>query len=81
MYNYFEYRLVRVLEGGTGTALEVVAGSKLGNVVVDTEETAKLLINKGKLKSRVTIIPLSKIDSRYFGLYVMNVGMEQNSDT
>ena len=54
-----------MLEDGTGTALEVVAGSKLGNVVVDTEETAKLLINKGKLKSRVTIIPLTKIDPRY----------------
>ena len=45
-------------------ALEVAAGSRLYNVVVDTEETASLLLKKGKLQHRVTIIPLDSIDAR-----------------
>lgn len=44
-------------------ALEVTAGSRLYNVVVDTEDTAADLINKGKLVRRVTIIPLNKINA------------------
>jgi len=34
---------------------------QLFNIVVDTEETAKDLLNKGRLKRRYTIIPLNKI--------------------
>lgn len=45
-------------------ALEMAAGGKLFNVVVDTEETGKLLLSKGGLKRRVTIIPLNKIMGR-----------------
>ncbi|KAJ5071289.1 structural maintenance of chromosomes protein [Anaeramoeba ignava] len=43
------------------TALEVYAGGKLYNVVVDSADTGQLLIDNGKLKQRVTIIPLDKI--------------------
>jgi structural maintenance of chromosome 2 len=39
-------------------------GGKLFNVVVDNENTGKLLLGKGKLKRRVTIIPLNKISHR-----------------
>jgi len=45
----------------TATALEVCAGGRLYNVVVDTQQTGKLLLQRGKLKRRVTIIPLNKI--------------------
>ncbi|CAN8010491.1 unnamed protein product [Ixodes pacificus] len=45
-------------------ALEMAAGGKLFNVVVDTEETGKLLLKSGRLKRRVTIIPLNKIVGR-----------------
>jgi structural maintenance of chromosome 2 len=45
-------------------AIEVTAGGKLYNVVVDTETTGKQLLSKGQLKKRVTIIPLNKISSR-----------------
>ena len=38
--------------------------SQLFNVVVDTEETGKQLLQRGKLKRRYTIIPLNKIASR-----------------
>ena len=42
-------------------ALEVCAGGRLYNVVVDNAETGTQLLQKGKLKKRVTIIPLNKI--------------------
>jgi structural maintenance of chromosome 2 len=48
----------------TSTALEVCAGFKLFNVVVDTEKTGSLLLEKGKLRKRVTIVPLNKITSK-----------------
>merc|ERR1719162_1650178 len=46
------------------TALEVTAGGKMFNVIVDNEETAKALLQRGQLRKRVTIIPLNKINSR-----------------
>ncbi|KAF3941383.1 hypothetical protein ABW19_dt0205544 [Dactylella cylindrospora] len=44
-----------------GTALEITAGGRLYNVVVDSEVTGAQLLEKGKLRKRVTIIPLNKI--------------------
>jgi structural maintenance of chromosome 2 len=44
-----------------GTALEICAGGRLYNVVVDNEVTGTELLQNGKLKKRVTIIPLNKI--------------------
>lgn len=44
-----------------GTALEIAAGGRLYNVVVDSAATGKQLLENGKLKKRVTIIPLNKI--------------------
>ncbi|KAJ9641178.1 Structural maintenance of chromosomes protein 2 [Knufia peltigerae] len=46
-----------------GTALEICAGGRLYNVVVDTAETGTQLLQNGKLKKRVTIIPLNKISA------------------
>ncbi|KAJ3556856.1 hypothetical protein NM688_g1793 [Phlebia brevispora] len=43
------------------TALEIVAGGRLYNVVVENEKVGKDLILNGKLRKRVTIIPLNKI--------------------
>ncbi|RGB44102.1 putative nuclear condensin complex subunit Smc2 [Rhizophagus diaphanus] len=43
------------------TALEICAGGKLYNVVVENESVGSQLIEKGKLRKRVTIIPLNKI--------------------
>ena len=54
-------KLVSVKDPATATALEVVAGGKLFQVVVDDTETAKALLQKGQLRRRVTIIPLNKI--------------------
>jgi structural maintenance of chromosome 2 len=44
-----------------GTALEICAGGRLYNVVVDNEVTGTQLLKNGKLRKRVTIIPLNKI--------------------
>lgn len=57
-------KLVTVSDVSTATALEVVAGGKLFNVVVDTEITSKQLLQKGDLKKRVTILPLNKLSTR-----------------
>ncbi|PVV03182.1 hypothetical protein BB560_002351 [Smittium megazygosporum] len=45
-------------------ALEICAGGRLFNVVVDTDATGAKLLDKGKLVKRVTIIPLNKINPR-----------------
>jgi structural maintenance of chromosome 2 len=45
------------------TALEVCAGGKLYQVVVESQDVATQLIQKGKLRRRVTIIPLNKISA------------------
>lgn len=37
---------------------------QLFNIVVDTEETSKQLLEKGRLKKRYTIIPLNKIAAK-----------------
>ena len=46
-----------------GTALEICAGGRLYNVVVDSAETGTQLLKNGKLKKRVTLIPLNKISA------------------
>ena len=58
-------KLISVKQPKHSTALEVVAGGRLYQVVVDEAITGKALLAKGKLKRRVTIIPLDKIQSRH----------------
>jgi structural maintenance of chromosome 2 len=57
-------KLIRVTDPKSATALEVAAGGKLYQVVVDTEATGKSLLKNGGLRNRVTIIPLNKVSSR-----------------
>ena len=45
----------------SATAVEVAAGGRLYSVVVETEVVGKQLLENGRLKKRVTIIPLNKI--------------------
>ncbi|GLC36640.1 hypothetical protein PLESTB_000125000 [Pleodorina starrii] len=53
--------LVRVKDPATALALEVAAGGKLHQVVVDDDATAKELLQRGQLRRRTTIIPLNKV--------------------
>lgn len=64
----------------TATALEVCAGYKLFNVVVDTERTGSLILEKGKLRKRVTIVPLNKITSRVVRPEVLNEAKRLSPD-
>ena len=48
---------------GKSTALEIAAGSRLYNVVVDNEQVGSQLLSKGQLRKRVTLIPLNKISA------------------
>lgn len=56
--------LIKVKDPTTATALEVAAGGKLFQVVVDDAITGKALLDRGKLKRRYTLIPLDKIRAR-----------------
>ncbi|NXN19346.1 SMC2 protein, partial [Indicator maculatus] len=53
--------LMVMKDASQAKALEVVAGGKLFNIIVDTEATGKLLLQRGELQRRYTIIPLNKI--------------------
>ncbi|KAM5541582.1 hypothetical protein V8D89_004772 [Ganoderma adspersum] len=45
------------------TALEITAGGRLYNVVVESDDVGKQLLQNGRLKRRVTLIPLNRIES------------------
>lgn len=53
--------LIKVKDAKFATALEVVAGAKLSNVVVDDHVTGKAILDRGKLEREVTILPLNVI--------------------
>ena len=57
-------KLIEVHNPEHSTALEVVSGGKLYQVVVDEAITGKAILDRGKLQRRVTIIPLDKIQPR-----------------
>ncbi|KAL3235125.1 Structural maintenance of chromosomes protein 2 [Nakaseomyces bracarensis] len=44
--------------------LQICAGGRLYNVIVEDERTGSALLEKGRLRKRVTIIPLNKISAR-----------------
>ncbi|XP_037530912.1 structural maintenance of chromosomes protein 2 [Nematolebias whitei] len=64
--------LITVSDVTYSTALEVVAGGRLYNIVVDTEVTGKKLLEKGELQRRYTIIPLNKISAKTLNDKVVN---------
>lgn len=55
-------KLIDLNDSEVATALEIAAGAKLYQVVVDSEQTGKALLQKGELKKRVTILPLNKLE-------------------
>ena len=59
-------KLVRLDKEKTrfASGLEVTAGARLYNIVVEDEKTASVLLQQGKLARRTTFIPLGKIQSR-----------------
>lgn len=57
-------KLIRVKDPAMMTAIEVSAGGRLYQVVVDSDSTANELLKRGRLAKRVTILPLNKISHR-----------------
>ncbi|KAH9979381.1 condensin complex subunit SMC2 [Lactifluus volemus] len=57
----FDVRKLKPEDHGKSTALEIAAGGKLYNVVVEDERVGKDLLERGGIKKRVTLIPLNKI--------------------
>ncbi|XP_067931601.1 structural maintenance of chromosomes protein 2-like [Watersipora subatra] len=57
-------KLIQVKDVSTATALEVVAGGKLYNIVVDDDKTAQVLLDKGQLRRKYTILPLNKLTAK-----------------
>lgn len=60
----------------SATALQVCAGGRLYNIIVDNEKTAAQLLEHGRLKKRVTIIPLNKIASRRISSEILHFAKE-----
>ena len=55
--------LFKIKDPMYATALETAAGGKLYQLVVDSAETGKALLESGSLKRKTTIIPMNKIKS------------------
>uniref|UniRef100_A0AAQ5Y5M7 SMC hinge domain-containing protein n=1 Tax=Amphiprion ocellaris TaxID=80972 RepID=A0AAQ5Y5M7_AMPOC len=73
--------LITVQDVSYAAALEVVAGGRLYNIVVDTEVTGKKLLEKGELQRRYTIIPLNKISAKTLNDKVVNTVGQDNVHT
>uniref|UniRef100_A0A7M5XBT0 SMC hinge domain-containing protein n=2 Tax=Clytia hemisphaerica TaxID=252671 RepID=A0A7M5XBT0_9CNID len=56
--------LINIKDVKYATALQVTAGGRIYNVVVDTDRTGKQLLQNGRLQRKVTLIPLNKIAAR-----------------
>ncbi|VUZ41372.1 unnamed protein product, partial [Hymenolepis diminuta] len=54
-------KLFDLVDPKYATAIEVAAGGKLYNIVVDNEATGKALLERGHLPRRVTMLPLNRI--------------------
>ncbi|CAK5079295.1 unnamed protein product [Meloidogyne enterolobii] len=57
-------KLFKLKDPKFATALEVVAGGRLYNIVVNKAEVAKVLIDKKCIQNRVTMLPMDKIEVR-----------------
>ncbi|KAM7536776.1 hypothetical protein Aperf_G00000085721 [Anoplocephala perfoliata] len=54
-------KLFDLVDQKYAVAIEVAAGGKLYNIVVDNETTGKALLERGQLARRVTMLPLNRI--------------------
>ncbi|CCH46502.1 Structural maintenance of chromosomes protein [Wickerhamomyces ciferrii] len=63
-------------QSASATALEVAAGGRLYNIVVDNEVTGSQLLERGQLRKRITIIPLNKIAARTLSDQQVNIAKE-----
>jgi structural maintenance of chromosome 2 len=65
--------LFRMKDQKYSRALSTAIGGRWRDVVTDNDETGKLLLERGKLQQRTTIIPMSKINGRTLDHRVVNL--------
>ncbi|XP_011261694.2 structural maintenance of chromosomes protein 2 [Camponotus floridanus] len=58
-------KLIDIKDKRAAYALEIAAGGKLYNIIVDTETTSKRILQHGQLQQRVTIIPLNRVSGKF----------------
>lgn len=68
--------LFRVKDQKYSRALSSVIGGSWRNVITDNDETGKLLLERGNLQSRTTIIPMTKMSSRGLDNRVVNLAQK-----
>ena len=75
-------KLITVKDKKAAYTLDIAAGGKLYNVIVDTETTSKKILQHGQLQQRVTIIPLNKVGGRTMDHQIIrlaqNIGGAEN---
>jgi structural maintenance of chromosome 2 len=68
--------LLRVRVPEAATALEVAAGGRLFQVIVDSELVGKALLERGRLRRRVTLIPLNKVSASVIPPHIVKLAAE-----
>ncbi|XP_070501278.1 structural maintenance of chromosomes protein 2 [Chironomus tepperi] len=67
---------IRVKDQKYSRALSSMIGGSWRNVITDNDETGKLLLERGNLVNRVTIIPLNKITARTIDNHTVNLAQK-----
>lgn len=68
--------LFRVKDKKYSRALSSVIGGSWRNVITDNDETGKLLLERGNLQTRTTIMPMTKMNSRSIDQRVVNLAQK-----
>jgi structural maintenance of chromosome 2 len=68
--------LFRMKDQKYSRALSTVIGGRWANVITDNDETAKLLLERGKLQSRTTFIPITKISQSSIDQRTVNIAQK-----
>lgn len=68
--------LFRIKDPKYNRALSSAIGGKWCNVVTDNDETGKLLLERGNLRNRTTIIPMTKMKSGSLDQRVVNLAQK-----
>lgn len=68
--------LIRVKDRKYSRALSSMIGGSWRSVITDNDETGKLILERGNLANRVTIIPLNKISARTIDRNIVNLAQK-----
>ncbi|XP_026666450.1 structural maintenance of chromosomes protein 2 isoform X2 [Ceratina calcarata] len=69
-------KLITVRDRRAAYALDIAAGAKLYNVIVDSETNSKKILQHGQLQRRVTIIPLNKVNGRPMDNHIIQLAQK-----